>query len=710
MKNRYLSQIIVAILAILTANPAQSRASLDPVIQELLTQDLADLGDYVYSASREETSIQNAPSVVSVITAADIKQQGLKSLRDILDRVTGAFNQWDRNFSLVGMRGYAQDPTNTVLLLIDGHSINSQAGEGIGNTHLLPFLYQVKRIEIIRGPGSTLWGGDASFGIINIITYRGSDLAVTGEHNFKAHADYEFDMERKIYNLLYGTQFEEGDLMLSASYTESEGNNLTFYDIHANDLEVVNPNLLVRHDQHRPSYEVQAKGNWRDFSFNARSFEHKGYYRNVGPTIENEYREYEFDFFELGYNAEPSRNLSWETNVYFNQIDEAWRRKLTDGSIAWAWIQGYDELGLSSILTYRPTDHLLKAGIQLANRDFDGRRLTSGVSTVIVPASISGREINYALFADYTYSGIEDWRFVLGGRLQHFDLRQKGDYFLPRAALIHQLSDNWVVKYAYNTGVAGTTLNRTQSTKENYIVQQTGRILLGPEKPQRTKSHDILFSYNSDTLQANLGYFHQRLEDFIITLPEFDTGETLDGYELWMREDNVGDLKSNGIELDLNWKLTQRWDVYGNYSYVQTKYDKIIGTSSRGGAYNLALDSAVATQDKRLTGIPEHIWNFGINYSPSDHSSLNLHYRGWSKAWGRQNTQAGSGYPLFERYGPEHFFDLALNVDDFLNKDTHLQIYARNIFDNKAIYPMTVHVGATQGNGVEYGIGLSYEF
>ncbi len=679
-------------------------------LEDIYGLPLVELGNYVYTASRELTPVEKAPSVVTIVTAADIKQQGLKSLRDVLDRVTGVYNQWDRNFSLVSIRGYAQDPTNNILLLIDGHSINSQAGEGIGNTHLLPFLYQVKQIEIIRGPGSTLWGGDAAFGIINIITYSGAELADLVEHTLRANVDYEFDMNRKIYNLVYGTQFDEGDLMVSTSYTKATGNNLNFYNLNFDGVVDVNDTLMVKHDQHRPSYEVQAKGRWRDFTLNTRLFEHKGYYRNVGPTIENEYRDYGFDFLELGYAPEITDSLAWENKIYINQIDESWRRKLIDGSVSLAWIQGYDEIGLSSILTYRPANYLLKAGIQVANRDFDGRRLTSGNSTVIVPQSISGREINYALFADYTYRGLDDWRFVLGGRFQHFDLRQKGDYFMPRAALIHQLSERWVMKYAYNTGVVGTTLNRTQSTRENYIVQSTGRIVLGPLDPQQTASHDLLLSYAADNLQANLGLFHQRLKNYITILLPFNTGETLDGYELWGREDNVGNLSSNGIELDWKLSLQDDWSVYGNYTFVRSKFDATSGISSNNSSYDLLTDSPVVTEDKRLTGVPEQIWNFGVNYFPSNNTSVNVHYRGWSGAWGRQILTAGSTYPLFVKFGPEHFVDVAVNLDDFLYKATRVQIYARNIFDNKAVFPQTPHEGLTQGNGVEYGIGLFYKF
>ncbi|MDQ8202157.1 TonB-dependent receptor [Pelagicoccus sp. SDUM812003] len=673
---------------------------------------LAQLGQLkVYTASRDFTSLEEAPAVMSVITAASIKAQGLKTLRDVLDRVPGFFNQWDRNFSLIAIRGYTQDPVNNVLLLVDGHNINSQAGEGIGNTHLLPLLYQVKQIEIIRAPGSTLWGGDAASGIINIITYDGAELAEKGEQIVRINLDYEFDMKRRVTNLLYGTQFDEGDLMISATYTESDGNSLPVYNVYTDDQVVVQERYRVRHDQHRPTYEVQAKGHWRDFSLNARLFEHKGYYRNVGPTIENEYRDYGFDFIELGYSPELAVDLTWETTIHINEIDEAFWRRQTDGSISIAWTQIYDELGLSSILTYHPEDYVLKAGLQLTDRDFDGRQLTAGSSGLIVPASISGDERNYGVFGDFTYRGIDDWRFIVGGRFQHDDLRQKGDYFLGRAAVIHKASKQWSIKYAYNTGIVGTTLNRSQSARDNYIVQDSGIIVLGPEEPQLTQSHDLQFSYTEDTVQANLGFFYQRLDNYISIGPLYNTGQLLDGHELWTREDNFGELHSKGIEFDWTWEFAERWSLYGNYSYALSKFDSLTGVTGQGRAYHIVEDgNSIAIPDRRLTGVPLHMWNVGLEFFPVEYCAINLHYRGWDDAWAVQVPNSTGGVPVFGRYGAEHFVDAAITFREAFGKDLELQLYARNLLNNSPVVPMTAHYGSTLANGAEYGVGFKYEF
>ncbi len=72
---------------------------------DLYELSLAQLGEVkVYTASRDLTSLEEAPAVMTVVIAANIRRQGAKTLRDVLDRVPGFFNQWDRNFSLIATR------------------------------------------------------------------------------------------------------------------------------------------------------------------------------------------------------------------------------------------------------------------------------------------------------------------------------------------------------------------------------------------------------------------------------------------------------------------------------------------------------------------------------------------------------------------------------------------------------------------------------
>ncbi len=116
----------------------------------------------VVTASKSEESVTQAPSVVTVWTAEDIQKMGVRTLRELFERTSGFFVTRQYSEPVMGSHGLLGDSNNSFLFLIDGHSINSIAMDGPSNYWYLPSLDKVKQVEIVRGPGSTLWGTDAA--------------------------------------------------------------------------------------------------------------------------------------------------------------------------------------------------------------------------------------------------------------------------------------------------------------------------------------------------------------------------------------------------------------------------------------------------------------------------------------------------------------------------------------------------------------------
>ncbi len=133
----------------------------------------------VYGASRYEQKVTEAPSSVSIVTSADIKHYGYRNLGEILESVPGLYTTYDRNYSYLGMRGFARagDYNTRVLLLVDGHRLNDAVYDQapIG-TDFPVDVDLIDRVEIIRGPSSSIYGTNAFLGVINVITKRGRDL------------------------------------------------------------------------------------------------------------------------------------------------------------------------------------------------------------------------------------------------------------------------------------------------------------------------------------------------------------------------------------------------------------------------------------------------------------------------------------------------------------------------------------------------------
>lgn len=133
----------------------------------------------VFGASQRLQPVTEAPASVTIITAEDIARFGYRTLADILRSVRGFSVTYDRNYSYVGVRGFglAGDYNSRILLLVDGHRMNDniydQAPVG-AELGLDPRTFE--RVEVIRGPASSLYGANAFFGVVNIITKSGATL------------------------------------------------------------------------------------------------------------------------------------------------------------------------------------------------------------------------------------------------------------------------------------------------------------------------------------------------------------------------------------------------------------------------------------------------------------------------------------------------------------------------------------------------------
>src|ERR1039458_5084679 len=132
----------------------------------------------VFGASKFEQKATEAPSSVTVITSDEIKRYGYRTLADILQSVQGFYVSYDRNYSSLGSRGVnLSDSNNRILLLVNGHRLNNNLTDGaaIGTDFILD-VDLIDHVEIIRGPSAVLYGNNAFFGVINVITRQGKQL------------------------------------------------------------------------------------------------------------------------------------------------------------------------------------------------------------------------------------------------------------------------------------------------------------------------------------------------------------------------------------------------------------------------------------------------------------------------------------------------------------------------------------------------------
>jgi outer membrane receptor for ferrienterochelin and colicins len=196
--------------------------------RDLMQMSIEALMDIEISgASKFPQKTSEAPASVTIITAEDICRFGYRSLAEVLRSLPGFYITYDRNYSYIGIRGFARpgDYNSRLLLLLDGHRLNDDVYDSILAGHESPIdVDLIKRIEVVRGPSSSLYGASAFFGVLNIITKTGADLggatvsAETGSYNtYKG-------------SIAYGDKIGNGfEFLVSGSVLDARGHDRLYF-------------------------------------------------------------------------------------------------------------------------------------------------------------------------------------------------------------------------------------------------------------------------------------------------------------------------------------------------------------------------------------------------------------------------------------------------------------------------------------------------
>lgn len=211
--------IALALLAYSGAAHASHQDLTALPLEQLLTME-------VYSASKFTQKASDAPALVTVISATDIRNHGWRTLADVARSVRGLYVSYDRNYSFLGERGFLRpgDYNTRFLLLVDGNRINDGVYDQapLGNEFPLD-LELVERIEFVPGPGSSIHGSNAFFGVINVITKTAADLAGTRAFAEAGHAGARRAGASAAWRTGGGAEF-----LLSASAYRSDGRDLYY--------------------------------------------------------------------------------------------------------------------------------------------------------------------------------------------------------------------------------------------------------------------------------------------------------------------------------------------------------------------------------------------------------------------------------------------------------------------------------------------------
>jgi iron complex outermembrane receptor protein len=186
------------------------------------------LSTKISTATKREHTMSEAPASVTIITADEIQRFGYRTLDQILSRVRGFYPTYDRHYRYMGMRGFGRpsDYNNRVLLLLNGNpTADNVAGASYIGTEFGLDVSAIERIEVVRGPGSALYGSNAMLAVINVITRCG-----------KTEEGLKLSLQPGSFGKIqgsarYGARLENDlDIFLSGQIGEIEGRDLYFQE------------------------------------------------------------------------------------------------------------------------------------------------------------------------------------------------------------------------------------------------------------------------------------------------------------------------------------------------------------------------------------------------------------------------------------------------------------------------------------------------
>jgi outer membrane receptor for ferrienterochelin and colicins len=255
--------VIFALLPFMTARRmlAQDKDAAPDLLDDSLEELMSIRIDSVYGVSGFKQKVTEAPSSVTIITSDEIQKYGYRTVADILRNVRGFYVSYDRNYSYLGVRGYGLpgDYNSRIALMVDGHRLNDNIYDGaLIGTEFPIDVDLIDRVEVIRGPNSSLYVASAFLGVINIITKRGRDVrTVNVAGDLASYGTYQS-------RISYGTRFANGlELLLSGSLHDSRGQQALYFPAFDNPAS---NNGIARNADDDEFHQFFANASWGHFT------------------------------------------------------------------------------------------------------------------------------------------------------------------------------------------------------------------------------------------------------------------------------------------------------------------------------------------------------------------------------------------------------------------------------------------------------------
>lgn len=623
------------------------------------------INSLILAASKRPLTARESPGIVTLITDEEIRNSGARDLIDVLRLVPGIDFAVDVEGTVgIGTRGlWAQE--GKILLLIDGQEMNEPLfGINSFGNHFP--VDQIKKVEVVRGPGSAIYGGFAEYGVINIITKSASDLpgiSVTG-----LAGQMEHGMGRRNFNLSAGKQSKDFQFSMGIFLGQANRSDQDYTDFLGNTYNMAeNSNMDPTHINVGLAYK----------NLSARFI-----LDQYQTTVRDEYdtitpRPYPIDFTsrfaEIKYSAQIGKKKKLTVTPKFNMKSQSpWETIWEYDSIAADYSKTVQRFIGTITASYNFTRKInLVAGAEAYS---DKAEDNSNDSSVF---SNGEKTVHYSNQA-YYLQGLAKTRivnFIAGARLDHHS--DYGSAFVPRIGLTKKFK-KFHFKFLYSNAFRAPTI-------ENINLQDSSGI-----KPELTRVIEVEAGYQltrKSLLTANL--FDITTEDPIV----YFVGDSLqtDNYK------NFGSGGSQGLEIE--YRLRDKWGyIIANYSFYSAGNKEKID------------DYKVFENPSMLLAFPSHKANISASIKFGKHFTITPTLSLIGKRYGYTGIDSLGEY-IQSEFKPVLLANIFASYYNFGIKGLTIGIGCYDILNEKYafIQPYFGDHAALPGPSREFLIKLTYE-
>ncbi|MBC3215839.1 ligand-gated channel protein [Serratia fonticola] len=631
----------------------------------------------VVTASGFQQRIEDSAASISVIPRQQIEDKAYRDVTDALKDVPGVVVTGGASSSDISIRGMSSKYT---LILVDGKRINTRGtrpnkdNAGIEQGWLPP-LQAIERIEVVRGPMSSLYGSDAMGGVINIITRKTSTTTWSGS----LHSDATFQENSHSGDLFQSNAYASGPLVegllglrLNGLLSRRAEDRLRYGYGEQRMRSGTAVFSLTPNDKHQFDLEMgrslQDRNNTPGMSWPAESCRNG----HCQPNTRSEER-FQRTHFTLSHNGYGD----------FGNINSYLQREETHNPGRRIRLHNTE---FNSQIQFDLASHLLSLGGQYRYEDLhdEGNLL----QTADNPNQLT--RWSWALFAEDEWALTNDFTLTAGIRMERD--QNYGTHWTPRAYGVWHLTQQWTIKGGVSGGYRSPDL-RQSSASWGQITGGFGRpsIIIGNPalKPEKSLSEEVAIIWDSLAgLNASITLFNTDFKDKITEVHICDSSGTeatcsIGNTPYFFISDrvNVDKATMRGAEVTLGWDISQRWHLTANYTYTESE------------------QKSGPQQGNPLNQMPKHMFNTLLNWQATQDVSL------WSRLNLRSKTSDYLSRTTMSKGTPSYaFVDTGFSYRANGNLTIGGGVY--NILDKTVDYE---HYNTTL-DGRRYTVGMTYNF